>query len=459
MGWTKTDGDREGGKSPLVSHAGVVLSRPTTFRFELDPTEAVEQRLWMFAGARRFTFNHHIARVKANLEARAAEKAAGKTWEQMTPALSWSAVSFINSFIAWKNGTAADSPVADDGARGLPWRTEVAADVFECASVDAAQALANYKASVLGARAGIKVGFPDFRAKHRDRPRFRLRSKSKPGETAPDRFVDSTRLRLPKIGVVRVKGRARKVRRMLAAGRFHVHSATISYQAGRWYVALNGVAGEFHHQRRSPKNRHQEAVGVDRGVKTLAVAANADGELFESWEGVKALRRAELQLKRANQALSRTKKGSAGRAKARARLAKLHARIARQRSWVAHQAGYDLATLARVVCIEDLNVAGMTRNRSLAKSVADAAMGELGRRLGYKAAWYGAELHFADRWYPSSKTCSGCGHVKEKLYLHERLYVCDRCGLELDRDLNAAINLARWPVQQNQQAPPLLEAA
>jgi putative transposase len=104
-------------------------------------------------------------------------------------------------------------------------------------------------------------------------------------------------------------------------------------------------------------------------------------------------------------------------------------------------------------------VAGMTRNRSLAKSVADAAMGELGRRLGYKAAWYGTELHHADRWYPSSKTCSGCGHVKQTLHLQERTYHCDHCGLELDRDLNAAINLARWATQQNQQSPPVPQAA
>lgn len=455
MAWKNTDGK----KPPLVSHTGVVLSRPTTFRFELDPTDALEQRLWMFAGARRFAFNHHIGRVKANLETRQGEKAAGLGRSEMTPSLSWSKQSFINEFNAWKNGTAVDSPVNDDGTRGLRWRDEIAADVFECASVDAAQALANYKQSVSGARAGVKVGFPDFKAKHSDRPRFRLRSKSPPGETAPVRFIDSTHLRLPKLGEVRVKGCARKVSRMLAAGRFHIHSATVTYRAGRWYVALNGVAGEFHHQRRTHTRRHQADVGADRGLKTLMIAADANGLPFAEWEGVKALRRAELQLKRANQALSRTKKGSAGRAKARARLAKIHARIARQRSHIVHQASHDLATLARVVCIEDLNIAGMTRNRSLAKSVADAAMGELGRRLGYKANWYGAELHLADRWYASSKTCSGCGHVKDTLYLHERIYVCGDCGLEIDRDLNAAINLARWPTRQEQPPTPLERAA
>jgi putative transposase len=158
MAWKKTDTDNA--KRPLVSHTGVVLSRPTTFRFELDPTDTLEQRLWMFAGARRFTFNHHVGRVKSNLAARATEQAAGLGRSEMTPSLSWSKQSFINSFNAWKNGTATDSPVNDDGTRGLAWRDEIAADVFECASVDAAQALADYKASVSGARAGLKVGFP-----------------------------------------------------------------------------------------------------------------------------------------------------------------------------------------------------------------------------------------------------------------------------------------------------------
>jgi putative transposase len=187
VAWKKTDGE----KGPLVSHTGVVLSRATTFRFELDPTDEVEQRLWMFAGARRFAFNHHIGRVKANLEVRQADKAAGLKRPEMTPSLPWSKQSFINEFNSWKNGTAPDSLVGEDGTRGFSWRGEIAADVFECASVDAAQALANYKESVSGARAGVKVGFPEFKSKHRDRPRFRLRSKSIPGDgTGPVRRLD-----------------------------------------------------------------------------------------------------------------------------------------------------------------------------------------------------------------------------------------------------------------------------
>jgi len=92
--------------------------------------------------------------------------------------------------------------------------------------------------------------------------------------------------------------------------------------------------------------------------------------------------------------------------------------------------------------IEDLNVAGMVRNRRLAKSVSDAAMGELSRQFLYKARWHGVEVRVADRFFPSSKTCSGCGEVKKDLDLSTRTYSCENCGLVIDRDLNAAINLA-----------------
>lgn len=93
------------------------------------------------------------------------------------------------------------------------------------------------------------------------------------------------------------------------------------------------------------------------------------------------------------------------------------------------------------MCIEGLHVAGMVKNHSLARSVSDAAFGEFRRQLEYKTTRSGATLHVVDRWYRSSKTCSGCGSVKAKLFLSERTYRCDSCGLVLDRDLNAAINI------------------
>jgi hypothetical protein len=148
----------------LVSHTGVPLSRSTTFRFTLDPSRAQQQILLTHAGAARLAYNHHIGRVKANLDQRTAERSYGVGETDLTPSLSWSKVSFISHMNAWKGGRTSDAPVALDSdgkqVRGLPWRAEVSTDVFECASVNAATTLANWSKSCTGARAGKAAGFP-----------------------------------------------------------------------------------------------------------------------------------------------------------------------------------------------------------------------------------------------------------------------------------------------------------
>ena len=123
------------------------------------------------------------------------------------------------------------------------------------------------------------------------------------------------------------------------------------------------------------------------------------------------------------------------------KLPRIHARVANQRQDAMHKATTWLANTYSEICIEDLNVAGMVKNHHLAKAVSDAAFGEFRRQLDYKTARNGAALHVVDRWYPSSKTCSKCGAVKAKLSLSERVFHCDGCGLVMDRDLNAAVNI------------------
>lgn len=151
-----------------------------------------------------------------------------------------------------------------------------------------------------------------------------------------------------------------------------------------------------------------------------------------------------MSLKVANQALARTTPGSKGRQRARSRLAKRHRKVANTRRHLVHQASRSLVNRCQVLVLEDLNVAGMVRNRHLSRSISDSAMGELSRQLLYKAKWHGVEVRVVDRFFPSSKTCSGCGEVKGDLDLSMRTYSCGDCGLVIDRDLNAAINLARW---------------
>ena len=123
-------------------------------------------------------------------------------------------------------------------------------------------------------------------------------------------------------------------------------------------------------------------------------------------------------------------------------MARRHARAANLRENALHQLTARLAATYGTVVAEDLHVAGMLRNRRLARHIADAGFGQIRRQLAYKTAWHGGRLVLAGRYYPSSKTCSGCGAVKAKLALSERTYRCQQCGLVLDRDLNAARNLA-----------------
>ena len=458
-----------GSADTLVSHAGVPLTRATTFKFSLDVNVEQHHRLLAHAGASRLAFNHHIGRVKANLDQRAAERSYGMVDADLTPSLSWSKVSFINEMNQWKDGRALDAPVEvlDDGTvvRGLSWRGEVSTDVFETASVNAAQALKNWIDSRKGARAGKASGFPRFKSRHRTTPTFRLRAKYREGSAPAVRPTAPRVMRFPKLGDLRVRENTRRLRKMYESGRFHAYAAAFRFERGRWTVTITGVAAELHHQRRNPAaaGRTRGRVGVDLGVKTLAVAADEHGNQIKVWEGVKALQQAQARLKLANQALARTKRDSGGRRTAARRLGRMHGRVAAVRKALLHSISSELAKGSAVVVIEDLNAAGMLRNRKLARYIADAGFGELRRQLEYKAAWYGTELVVADRWFPSSKTCSGCGVVKADLTLSDRVYECTSCGLVIDRDLNAAVNLARYTPPADpagtKKSPPLPAAA
>lgn len=200
--------------------------------------------------------------------------------------------------------------------------------------------------------------------------------------------------------------------------------------------------------------RHQARIGVDLGVKTLAVLADESGSVLATVEGVKALQHAQARLRTASKALARTKRDSAGRTKAARRLGRLHARVAALRRNQLHGLSAAIAKGHVSVVVEDLNVAGMLANRRVARAIADASFGELRRQLEYKAAWYGTELVVSDRWFPSSKTCSGCGEVKRDLTLAERIYECSSCELVVNRDVNAAVNLARYREATKTPSPP-----
>jgi putative transposase len=197
---------------------------------------------------------------------------------------------------------------------------------------------------------------------------------------------------------------------------------------------------EVEHAAFAAHARPGSTIGVDLGVKTLLTGVDEAGTVV-TVDGPKALRSSLRRLRRASRAHSRKASGSTNRRKHAARLARVHARVASVRIDALHKATTMLARRYETVVAEDLNVAGMTRNRRLARAVSDQGLGQARRMLTYKTAWSGGRLVVAGRFYPSSKTCSACGWRKPSLTLAERTFACEACGLVLDRDVNAAHNL------------------
>jgi putative transposase len=192
---------------------------------------------------------------------------------------------------------------------------------------------------------------------------------------------------------------------------------------------------------------------VDRGLVAFVVVASADGTEVGRFPAPKPLWRGMGRLRRLSRAASRARPCSCNRAKAIRRLSRQHARIADTRRSFLHGVSSQLVQTHDRLCLEDLAVANLMVNRYLARAIGDAAWAEFARQLAYKAAWFGAELVVCDRWFPSTKTCSRCGLVKQQMGLAERVFCCGGCGLVIDRDRNAAVNIAAWAERHHAQAP------
>ncbi len=279
--------------------------------------------------------------------------------------------------------------------------------------------------------AALHDAFQRFFKKAAKYPTFKKKGKCKDAfYVSNDKFrLDGKRVRLPRMGWVKMREVLRFDGKILAA--------TVSRTADRWFLSVQVATEMF------PSRRETQAgvVGVDLGVNHLAVLS--DGRVFDN---PKPLQGALHKLRRLNRSLHGKMKGSANRRKAALRVGRLHVRIANLRQDALHKLTTLLTRAYGRVVIEALNVSGMLRNRKLSRSIADVGLHEFRRQVTYKAA--GIEttaLTVADRWFPSSKRCSGCGAVKDVLLLSEREYVCTACGLVMDRDLNAALNLEQYP--------------
>jgi putative transposase len=200
---------------------------------------------------------------------------------------------------------------------------------------------------------------------------------------------------------------------------------------GRWYVTFTIEAADP-----GPLPETGRAVGVDLGVKDFAVTS--DGQRIAN---PRHLERRARNLARYQRRMARCQQGSGNRAKAKAKVARAHRKVRDARRDFLHKASTKLVQEHDVIAIEDLAVKNMVRNRRLARAIADCGWGEFRRQLEYKCQRYGRELVVADRWYPSSKTCSACGHLLAGLSLSTRHWTCPSCRARHDRDINAAQNI------------------
>ena len=263
-----------------------------------------------------------------------------------------------------------------------------------------------------------KCGYPKLKTKKKGVGSFRLTGAI---------HVYEQYIQLPRLGLLRLK----------EAGYLptdaKILSATVSEQAGRWYISV-----QVEEEVESPHPATGPILGVDLGIKTLATTSEA-----ETFENPKALRRNLKKLVRLGKHVSRKKKGSKNRKRAVRRLARQHARIARIRENALHQATSAIAkTKPCTIVLEDLNVSGMMKNKKLSRAIADVGMYEFKRQIIYKAEKHGSAVNIVSRWYPSSKACSCCEWVDEDQELSNRVFVSERCGYVADRDYNAAKNLA-----------------
>ena len=355
------------------------------YRVELDPNNRQRTALLNHAGAARFVWNWGLERRIEEYET-----------NKKTP----SAFDQINELVKLKK------------SGELAWLYEAS----KCVPQNVLQNLdLAFKSFFRNVRQGKKPGFPKFKSRNRGVGGFKLNENI---------TVTEKRIRLPFIGWIKLKQG-----NYIPNGKYK--SAMVTEHAGHWFVSVlqERVCA-------APKSSGS-AIGVDLGINHLAVTS--DGEFFEN---PKPLKGNLKKLQRQQRQLSRKEKGSRNREQVCVgRVARTHYRIACIRRDALHKVTTYLAKSHSLIAVEDLNVQGMMQNHCLARAISDVGLSEFVRTLEYKCHWYGSHLVFIDRWLPSSKTCSNCGHVKESLALSERVFRCEVCGMVLDRDLNAALNL------------------
>ncbi len=433
----------------------------------LDPSPSQQRWLRSYVGSMRAAYNWAIAEARDNMNVRRTERDRGVAEDELTPALSWSRESMM---ARWRE-------VRDEVH---PWWRDVSIHAFRTGIDNAALALKNYSESRNGKRRGPKVGFPRFKNRHSrqavtfveladgvdhhhwinpdtrthvrlmlprragdnswERRHTRPRSEQQPGR---DRRHEIAWLHTHQPDAVR------EVWQLCSTGRAKIQALTIKFEGGRWKAVFRLRLLDGSTRLRDPGEpvkHHGGAIGVDLGLKHLVTLDRPIPGLTDEHGHVpnpRVLDKHLTRLRRLDRAIARCEKRSKNRTKLLRRRAKLHGKIVATRKLFLHELSRRLAGGFDLVCIEDLNVAGMACRKGLrnGRSVAEASMGELVRQLDYKTADRSASLVRVGRFYPSSQTCSQCA-ARTKLALWQRIYHCTNCGLTLDRDVNAARNVA-----------------
>lgn len=358
-----------------------------SFKVELDPNNAQKTLLAQHAGCARFAYNWMLGLLVEDF----------KTTKKLKP----NAMQIHKLWVEKKNTE-------------FLWAKEVSVWPVQYALRNCEKAFKNFFKK--------KSKFPKFKKKgHKDS--FTLNHPI---------VVSADQIQLPRIGNVRLKEHD-----YIPEGR--PKSAAVSKRAGRWFVSV------FYEVEIPKKDHNDEVLGIDLGIKSLVTCS--DGTMIKNSDKFKCL---EKKLKRTSRKLSRQKKGSNSKQRTQRKLQKLHFHISNCRKDLLHKTTSFLVKTKPegTIVMEDLNVKGMLKNHKLAKAISNCGFFEFRRQLEYKTQWYGKKLLFVDQFFPSSKMCSCCGALKEQLSLKDRIYECE-CGNKIDRDINAALNMRNFGLQEN----------
>lgn len=271
----------------------------------------------------------------------------------------------------------------------------------------------------------LQESYNRFFKKLGGKPKFKKKGKSKDSfYIGADQIkVDKNRVRIPNLGWVKMREEIKYQGKIL--------NATVSRIADKWFISF-GLDPSMSYL----PCKNQASVGIDLGVKTLLTLSNGT-----TIEAPKPLSKNLRKLKRFSRKLSKKKLHSNNFKKLSTKIAKLHKKIADIRRDTLHKVTTYLTDNFQYISMENLNIKGMMANSKLSKAISDLGFYELKRQLEYKSKNRGNTLLINDRWFASSKLCSSCGEKKDDLKLSDRVYKCKSCGLEVDRDLNASVNL------------------